>query len=74
MPPISGGMALPAVIRDDATGFEARTSTHMSVGRAKRNRAVIVSFDDLGVVVAMSPAAARRLAGELSAEAALLAQ
>jgi hypothetical protein len=65
---------LPKEIRDDKIGLVARSSVRLSVGHANETRAVIISFDDIGVVVAITPAAARRLADELKMEADLLAQ
>lgn len=64
--------ALPPEIRDDKISVVAKSSARLSVGHANQNRAVVISFDDLGIVVAVSPATARRLADELKAEADLL--
>ncbi len=61
-------------IRDNKAGIVAKVSERISVGHANQNRAVVISFDDLGVVVAISPANAKRLAGELIAEADALRQ
>jgi len=67
-------MELPPEIRDAKVGLVAKTSARLSVGHANQSRAVVISFDDLGIVVAISPANAKRLADELKAEADLLAQ
>lgn len=61
-------------IRDDNSGVVARVAHQISVGRANQSGAVVISFDDLGVVVAISPANAKQLADELRTEAAALRQ
>ncbi len=67
-------MDTPPEIRDDKAGIVAKVSGRLSVGHANQNRAVVISFDDLGIVVAISPANAKQLASELIAEAAALRQ
>jgi hypothetical protein len=65
---------LPREIRDEEAGIVAKSSGRVSVGRASVNRAVVISFDDIGVVVAISPEMARELADALKAQVHALSQ
>ena len=65
---------LPREIRDARTGIVAKSSGRILVGRASLDRAVVISFDDIGVVVAISPETARELAHDLNAEVTSLRQ
>ena len=68
------GMELPGELKDDKTGKVVKAAGRLSVGRAKRYRAVVVSFDDHGALYMMSPLMARKLAQELLDEAKALTQ
>jgi hypothetical protein len=68
------GAVLPRELKDAKTGVTVKTSARLSVGHASENRLVVISFDDLEIVVAISPASARQLADELRAEADTLSQ